>query len=437
MSPRESATELARRLRDAGHVALFAGGCVRDGLLGVEPKDFDIATSATPNQVLRLFPGANEVGAHFGVVIVRHHHHATEIATFRTDGSYHDGRRPESVTFSTPAEDAARRDFTINALFEDPFSGEIIDHVGGLADLHGGLLRTVGDPTQRFNEDALRLLRAVRFATRLGFEIHPETRAAIDSLAPTLSRISIERIRDEFSRILTGPRRGQGFTLLTESGLIDTFIPEIRALIGCDQPPQWHPEGDVFTHTRIMLDLLDPDAPLALCLAVLLHDIAKPPTRSIDETGRIRFNGHDALGAEMTTGILRRLKYPNQIIEDATFMVSRHMQFMHVQDMRVARVKQFMAAPTFPLEMELHRVDCASSNGFTDNYDFLRTKQQEFASEPIIPPPLISGRDLIARGLTPGPAFREILDAAQTDQLEGRLSTREDALAWLDARLGK
>ena len=437
MSPRESATELARRLRDAGHVALFAGGCVRDGLLGIEPKDFDIATSATPSQVLRLFPGANEVGAHFGVVIVRHHHHATEIATFRTDGSYHDGRRPESVTFSTPAEDAARRDFTINALFEDPFSGEIIDHVGGLADLHSGLLRTVGDPTQRFTEDALRLLRAVRFATRLGFEIHPETRAAIDSLAPTLSRISIERIRDEFSRILTGPRRGQGFTLLTESGLIDTFIPEIRDLIGCDQPPQWHPEGDVFTHTRIMLDLLDPDAPLALCLAVLLHDIAKPPTRSIDETGRIRFNGHDALGAEMTSGILRRLKYPNHIVEDATFMVSRHMQFMHVQDMRVARVKQFMAAPTFPLEMELHRVDCASSNGFTDNYDFLRTKQQEFASEPIIPPPLISGRDLIARGLTPGPAFREILDAAQTDQLEGRLSTREDALAWLDARLGK
>ena len=437
MSPRESATELARRLRDAGHVALFAGGCVRDGLLGIEPKDFDIATSATPSQVLRLFPGANEVGAHFGVVIVRHHHHATEIATFRTDGSYHDGRRPESVTFSTPAEDAARRDFTINALFEDPFSGEIIDHVGGLADLHSGLLRTVGDPTQCFTEDALRLLRAVRFATRLGFEIHPETRAAIDSLAPTLSRISIERIRDEFSRILTGPRRGQGFTLLTESGLIDTFIPEIRDLIGCDQPPQWHPEGDVFTHTRIMLDLLDPDAPLALCLAVLLHDIAKPPTRSIDETGRIRFNGHDALGAEMTSGILRRLKYPNHIVEDATFMVSRHMQFMHVQDMRVARVKQFMAAPTFPLEMELHRVDCASSNGFTDNYDFLRTKQQEFASEPIIPPPLISGRDLIARGLTPGPAFREILDAAQTDQLEGRLSTREDALAWLDARLGK
>ena len=435
MSPRASATHLARRLRDAGHLALFAGGCVRDHLLGEEPKDYDIATSATPAEVLEMFPGANQVGAHFGVVIVRHHRHVTEIATFRTDGSYRDGRRPDSVTFASPAEDAARRDFTINALFEDPFSGEVIDHTGGLADLRAGLLRTVGDPDQRFGEDALRLLRAIRFAARLNLRIDGPTWSAITRLAPTLARVSIERIRDEFSRILTGPNRARGFDLLTSSGLIDAFIPEVRALVGCDQPPQWHPEGDVFTHTRIMLDMLPADAPLALCLAVLLHDIAKPPTRTVDDTGRIRFNGHDALGADMAGDILRRLRFPNQVIADTVFMVSRHMQFMHVQDMRVARLKQFMAAPTFPLELELHRVDCASSNGFTDNLEFLIAKQEEFASEPIIPPPLVTGRDLIARGLEPGPRFKEILDSIQTDQLEGRLGSREEALAWLDRQL--
>lgn len=435
MTARESATELARRLSAAGHTALFAGGCVRDRLLGHEPKDYDIATSATPRQVLGLFPGSNEVGAHFGVVIVRHGGHHTEIATFRTDGSYKDGRRPEEVTFSTPEEDAARRDFTINALFEDPETGEIIDHTGGLADLKAKRLRTVGSPADRFQEDALRLLRAIRFAARLGFEIEASTWSAILRLAPSLARISIERIRDEFSRILTGPNRAIGFELLTASGLIDVFLPEVRSLIGCDQPPQWHPEGDVFTHTRIMLEMLPDEAPLTLCLAVVLHDIAKPPTRTVDPDGRIRFNGHDALGAVMADEILHRLRYPTAVITEVAFMVSRHMQFMHVQDMRTAKLKRFMAAPTFPQEIELHRVDCASSNGFTDNLDFVILKAGEFANEPIIPAPLISGRDLIDVGLTPGPAFREILEAAQTEQLEGRLSTREAALAWMKEQL--
>ncbi len=435
MTARESATELAHRLTTAGHTALFAGGCVRDRLLGHEPKDFDIATSATPAEVLALFPGSNEVGAHFGVVIVRHRGHHTEIATFRTDGSYKDGRRPEQVIFSTPEEDAARRDFTINALFEDPFSGEIIDHTGGLADLKTKRLRTVGRPADRFEEDALRLLRAVRFAARLDFEIEAETWTAACELAPTLARISIERIRDEFSRILTCPSRARGFDRLTESGMIDVFLPEIRTLIGCEQPPQWHPEGDVYVHTRIMLDLLGDDAPLPLCLAVLLHDIAKPPTRTIDPDGRIRFNGHDALGATMAREILQRLKYPNAVIDDVAFMVSRHMQFMHVQDMRVAKLKRFMVAPTFPHELELHRVDCASSNGFTDNLEFLIAKREEFANEPIVPPPFITGRDLIDRGLEPGPVFREILEDAQTEQLEGSLKSRAAALTWLDQRL--
>ncbi len=435
MTARDAAADLASRLAEAGHEALFAGGCVRDGLLGREPKDYDIATSATPKQILRLFPGSNAVGAHFGVIIVRHHGHPVEIATFRTDGSYRDGRHPEAVTFSTAEEDARRRDFTINGLFEHPSSGEIIDHVGGRADLDARCLRAIGNPGDRFAEDSLRLLRAIRFATSLDFEIHPDTWDAVRTHADGLARISPERIRDEFSRLITARSRRRGLELLVDSGLVRHVIPEVLDLIGCDQPPEWHPEGDVYTHTCIMLELLEPDAPLELCLAVLLHDIAKPPTRTWDEeVGRIRFNGHDTLGATMAEEILRRLKYPNKVIEDVAFMVSRHMRFMNVQDMRVAKLKRFMSAPTFPRELELHRVDCASSNGFTDNYDFLLAKREEFAREPLVPPPLVTGRDLIALGLEPGPAFKEILEEAQTEQLEGRLSDRNDALAWLKQR---
>jgi poly(A) polymerase len=427
-SARESALALTRRLKERGHQALFAGGCVRDRLLGHEPKDYDIATSALPSEVVEIFPGANEVGAHFGVVIAKHGGHHIEIATFRTDGSYRDGRRPENVTFSNPVEDANRRDFTINGLFEVPDTGEVIDHVGGLADLKARVIRAIGEPRARFEEDALRLLRAVRFAARMGFSIEPHTDAALREYAPLLDRISPERIRDEFSRILTCPRRRTGVEHLVDTGLSGHFLPELLDTIGCEQPPEWHPEGDVFTHTMIMLDLLQADAPLDLCLAVLLHDIAKPPCRTTDPDGRIRFNGHDAMGAEMTTTILRRLRYPNDTIDRASFMVSRHMQFMHVQQMRIAKLRRFMGAPTFPLELELHRVDCASSNGFTDNYDFLRAKQDEFANEPIIPPPLVTGRDLIEMGLKPGPLFKSILEAIQTEQLEGRLTDRDSAI---------
>jgi len=432
MTARDAALHLARQLTHAGHQALFAGGCVRDKLLGHEPKDYDIATSARPQEVLGIFPGSNEVGAHFGVVIAKHHGHHVEIATFRTDGSYKDGRRPESVTFSTAEEDAQRRDFTINGLFENPETGQVIDYVGGLADLKNGVLRAIGDAEARFCEDALRLLRAVRFSTRLGFQIAAGTRKALEDRADLLAQIAPERIRDEFSKTLTGPRRREGLELLVDTGLIRHIVPEVLAMIGCEQPPEWHPEGDVYTHTRIMLDLLEPGAPLELCLAVLLHDIAKPPTQTFDEAaGRIRFNGHDALGAEMAEGILRRLKYPNDVIAAVVPMVARHMQFMNVQQMRTARLKRFMAEPTFPQEMELHRVDCASSNGFTDNYEFLRVKESEFSAEPLIPPPLVSGRDLIALGLEPGPCFKEILETVQTEQLEGRILDRDAALAYL------
>jgi poly(A) polymerase len=430
---REAALELARRLKAAGHEALFAGGCVRDRLLNHPPEDYDIATSATPTQVMGIFPGSNEVGAHFGVVIAKHGGHHIEIATFRTDGSYHDGRRPESVTFSTPQEDAQRRDFTINGLFEIPETGEVIDYVGGLADLKAGVIRAIGDPTARFTEDGLRLLRAVRFAARMGFTIEPKTEASLRECAPLLDKISPERIRDEFSKILTSPRRREGIEHLVNSDLIRHFMPEVLPMIGCEQPPEWHPEGDVYTHTLIMLGMLAPDAPLELCLAVLLHDIAKPPCRTIDPDGRIRFNGHDTMGATMAETILRRLRYSNNVIDAVVPMVARHMQFMNVQKMRVAKLKRFMAEPTFDQEMELHRVDCGSSNGFTDNYEFLQAKAEEFAAQPLIPPPLVTGLDLIGLGLQPGPRFKEILEALQTEQLEGRILEREPALEFLRA----
>jgi len=437
MSALTSATSLARLLTESGHTAYFAGGCVRDKLLGLSPKDYDIATSATPAEVLKLFPKSNEVGAHFGVVIAKHEGHHIEIATFRTDGSYGDGRRPDSVTFSTPEEDAHRRDFTINGLFENPETGEVIDHVNGLSDLKSRTLRAIGNPSDRFQEDALRLLRAVRFSTTLGFPIEPVTLAAIRENAHLLDKVSPERIRDEFSKTITSRNRRRGLELLVDTSLIGYFLPEVLPMIACGQPPEWHPEGDVYTHTCIMLEMLEPDAPLALCLATLLHDIAKPPTQTIDPDGRIRFNGHDAMGAEMAETILSRLKYPNAVIRDAAHMVSRHMQFMNVRQMRKSTLKRFMAEPTFPQEMELHRVDCASSNGFTDNYIFLNEKAGEFASEPLIPPPLVTGRDLISRGLEPGPRFREILEEIQTEQLENRLSTREEALGYLEGLLGE
>jgi poly(A) polymerase len=366
------------------------------------------------------------------VVIVPRNGVEHEIATFRSDGEYHDGRHPEGVVFSTAEEDAQRRDFTINGLFEDPETGEIIDHVGGRADLEKRVLRAIGDPDKRFEEDHLRLLRAVRFATELdGFAIEAGTWEAIHRHAPSVARISPERVRAELSRIFVHARRVVGFDLLAESGLLGVVLPEMLDLQGCDQPPQFHPEGDVWVHTRIMLGLLAPDAPEELVWAVLLHDIAKPATRTIDETGRIRFNGHDRLGAEMTESILRRLRFPNDTIEPVAEMVRQHMNYMHVQDMRVAKLKRFMARPTFPVELELHRLDCASSNGLMDNYDFLREKMEEFSAAPLVPPRLVDGRDILALGIPPGPEVGRWLGEIETLQLEGRLADRETALTWL------
>ncbi len=433
---KQLALDTARTLREAGHGVYFAGGSVRDQLLGLEPKDYDLATSATPDEVRALFPKSDAVGAHFGVIIVKGHGEMVEVATFRTDGSYKDGRRPESIAFSTPEEDAQRRDFTINGLFQDPVTGDVIDHVNGRADLENCLLRAIGDPTRRFQEDALRLLRAIRFAVITGFEIEEETWRAIVAHADLLTQISPERIRDEFSRILVAPDRARGLDLLVDSGLIARFLPEVLDLRGCEQPPQWHPEGDVYVHTRLALSLLN-EPPLPLALAVLLHDIGKPATQTWDKEGeRFRFNGHDKVGADMAAAILRRLRYSNHTIDEVSFMVSRHMKFMHVQEMRTAKLKRFMAAPTFDLEVELHRVDCDSSNGFRDNYDFVRTKKEEFAREPLIPEPLVNGHDLIRDfHLSHGPEIGRILRHVQTEQLEGRLADKEAAYQFIQQTL--
>lgn len=427
--------EVAVRLLDAGHLALFAGGCVRDIRLGREPKDFDIATAATPEQVQALFPKTRAVGAHFGVVLVRSRGLDVEVATFRRDGPYEDGRRPTHVVYSSPAEDAARRDFTINGLFLDPRSGRVIDHVGGDRDLVAGLVRAIGDPSQRFAEDYLRLLRALRFAATLGFQIEPATWRALRGMAPRIEAISPERVRDELSRMLTIPGRRRAVESLVDSGLAAVVLPELPPLRGCEQPPQFHPEGDVFVHTMIMLDLLPDDAPLELAWATLLHDIGKPATQTVDDDGRIRFNGHDALGADMARAILTRLRYPNKVIDAVVTMVARHMQFMHVRQMRTSRLKRFMAEPTFEQECELHRVDCTSSHGKLDNLEYVRQRRREFESEPLVPPPLLRGHDLIALGQRPGPGFKQLLEEAQNLQLEGRLTNRQQALEWLRRQL--
>ncbi|HVE17320.1 MAG TPA: CCA tRNA nucleotidyltransferase [Chthoniobacterales bacterium] len=430
----KNARRIVDTLRTAGHEAYFAGGCVRDLLLGSSPQDYDIATSARPEQVEGLFRRTVAVGAQFGVIVVVEDGHEFEVATFRADGDYLDGRRPESVTFSTAEGDALRRDFTINGLFFDPTEERVLDFVGGRSDLDAGLIRAIGDPAQRFEEDKLRVLRGVRFAARFNFKIAPATWEAICAGASRIHVVSAERIRDELVKILTHPSRLRGFDLLDQSGLLRELLPEVETLKGCEQPPEFHPEGDVFVHTRIMLEMLPPNASLPLVLGVLFHDLGKPPTFQRDETGRIRFNGHEYVSADITQKIMTRLRFSNAEIAATDALVRNHMAFKDVQDMRVAKLKRFLARETIDDELELHRVDCGSSHGMLDNYDFLLAKREEFASEPLIPPPLLTGHDLIALGWKPGPQFKQTLDTVQTLQLEGALRSRDEALAWLAAQ---
>ncbi len=427
----KTARAVAARLRESGHVAYFAGGCVRDIVRGETPKDFDIATDANPEAVQKLFPHTYAVGAHFGVILVVENGFQFEVATFRSDDAYVDGRRPSAVHFSSPEEDAKRRDFTINGMFYDPVAEKVIDFVGGRADIGAKLVRAIGDSAQRFTEDRLRMLRAVRFAAVLDYKIDNRTWDALVANAPSINEISAERIRDELVRIFVSANRTRGWDLLDSSGLMRAILPEIDAMKGCAQPEQFHPEGDVFEHTRLMLQFLPGKVSVPLVFSVLLHDVAKPRTATVDNTGRIRFNEHDRIGAEMTEEIMRRLRFSGAEIDATVEMVRQHMVFKDVPKMRVAKLRRFMARPTFEDELELHRVDCEGSHRMLDNYEFLLRKREEFANEPIIPPPLVRGDDLIALGLKPGPKFREILDAVETGQLEGTLRTSEEALEWV------
>lgn len=426
------ARTIVEHLQKKGFTAFYAGGCVRDMLRGVIPVDYDIATSARPEQVQALFQRTIAVGAHFGVVCVLEAGMEFEVATFRADGIYIDGRHPDSVTFSSPEQDAQRRDFTVNGMFYDPIREEIIDFVNGQADLEAKILRAIGNPAHRFSEDRLRMLRAVRFATTLGFEIESATWKALLLQSSEIHSVSPERIREEWVRLFLSPNRLKGFDLLDASGLMQEIIPEISALKGCEQPPQFHPEGDVFIHTRIMIELLPPEVSVPLVFSVLLHDIGKPATFTYHpEENRIRFSGHDKVGAEMAEKVMERLRFSRAEIDATVEAVDQHMVFKDVQKMRVSRLRRFMSRPHFDDEMVLHKVDCASSHGMLDNYEFLLLKKAEFANEPLIPPPLVTGRDLLALGWKPGPAIGKTLESVQTRQLEGTLTTREEALSWI------
>lgn len=433
MSSFSAAYNVLKKLRDTGYEALFAGGCVRDQLLDVKPHDYDIATNALPEKVEKLFPRTVPVGAQFGVVIVLEKEQEIQVATFRHDEPYLDGRHPSCVTYTNAEEDAKRRDFTINGLFYDPLTKTVFDYVQGQEDLARKIIRAIGDPLQRFQEDKLRLLRAIRFATTLEFEIEPLTWRALCNLSSEILCVSAERIRDELQKIFLSPQRLRGFDLLDESGLLKIILPEIENLKGCEQPPEFHPEGDVFVHTRLMLQMLPSTASLPLVLSVLFHDIGKPATRRVNETGKMSFYGHDQLGATMAQHILQRLRFSNEIIEAVVPAVRLHMSFKDVPHMRLSTLRRMMARPTFEDELELHRVDCTSSHGMLDNYTLLQQKKKEFSSTPLIPQPLLTGKDLLALGMQPGPEFGKILQAVKDAQLENTITTKEEAVAWVNA----
>lgn len=423
-----AAFSIARRLKAQNFIAYFAGGCVRDSLMKRPPKDFDIATTASPDAVEKLFSKTIPVGKQFGVILVVEDNIHFEVATFRREGGYDDGRHPSEVNFSVPEEDAKRRDFTVNGLFYDPFERRVLDFVGGVGDIEKKMIRAIGDPGKRFEEDKLRLLRAVRFASYLDFQIEAETWAAVNARASEIGCVSPERIRDELVKILTYPGAARGFTLLSDCGLMKEILPEVEWMKGVEQPPEFHPEGDVFIHTRMLLEKLnDPSAVLAL--GALFHDVGKPPTFAIRD-GRIKFYEHAPIGAEMTQKIMRRLRFSNDQIDAVSECVANHMKFADVQKMRSGKLKRFISRPTFSEELELHRIDCQSSHGMLDNYYFLKEKLKEYANEELKPKPFINGNDLIALGMRPGPAMKPLLEEFYELQLEGKIRTREEGLDW-------
>jgi len=438
------AISVIKTLRQHGFQAFLVGGCVRDLVLGREPKDYDVTTDAYPRQVMEIFPETYAVGAQFGVVLVpapdQDHgdraidaptkSHAVEVATFRSDIGYSDGRHPDEVRFSKdPREDVARRDFTINGMLLDPLSDQVLDYVGGRDDLAAGVIRTIGDPERRFGEDKLRMLRAIRFAARFEYTIEPATFTAIQKQAAEIQVVSRERIRDELTRMLTEGHARRAFLLLDESGLLSHVLPEISAMKGVAQPPEFHPEGDVFVHTLLLLDHLPQPCPMTLAWGALLHDVGKPATFRVAD--RIRFDGHVDVGVKMAEEICSRLRFSNDETEQILALVDNHMRFGDARRMKQSTLKKFLRLPRFDEHLSLHRADCLASHRNLGTYEFVRQKREEIPPEAMRPSPLVTGDDLIAAGHVPGPKFREILNAVEDAQLEGRLPSRDAALEFV------
>ena len=426
MDPEALAHQVIARLRGAGHQAYLVGGCVRDLLLGVKPKDYDVATDARPDRIMDLFPRSGRVGAHFGVVLVRDIFEQVEVATFRSDHEYEDGRHPEHVRFEhDPREDVLRRDFTINGLLMDPDSGRVLDFVEGQLDLARAVVRAIGDPYARFREDHLRLLRGVRFAARLKFEIDAETFAAMRRDHALIARVARERVRDELVRILTEGGARRGFEMLDSSGMLEDLLPEVADMKGVAQPPQYHPEGDVWQHTLLLLEQLDQPTP-TLALGALLHDVGKPGTFRVAD--RIRFDGHVEEGVRLAHLILTRLHFSREEIEQVEALIDNHMKFKDVTHMKESTLKRFLRMPHFEEHLELHRLDTMSASRRLENYAYARRKFEEYSVEHLRPAPLLTGADLIGMGYQPGPQFSRILHMLEDAQLEGRLDSSADAM---------
>jgi poly(A) polymerase len=440
VTARELANSICNTLIREGHQAFLVGGCARDLLLGREPADFDVSTDATPERVISLFPDSVAVGAQFGVIIVPRDGQQVEVATFRSDIGSADGRHPERVVFtSSPEQDVQRRDFTINGLLMRHDSGEMLDFVGGESDLRAGVIRAIGEPARRFAEDKLRMLRAVRFAARFGFQIEPETFAAIRLHAHEIGQVSAERIREELTKLLTEGAARRGMDLLNEIGLLQQVLPEVAALQGVEQPPQYHPEGDVWRHTLLMLEGLPAGSSATLAWGVLLHDVGKPPTfRPVSETGdRIRFNGHVDVGVRMTEVICGRLRFSNQDRDQILALIANHMRFKDVWRMRASTLKRFIRLPRFDEHLALHRLDCLSSHRHLDAYDFVRRTLAETPAEEIRPVRLLTGNDLQSLGYHPGPLFSKILRSLEDAQLEGLVRSRKEAMAFVAQHYGE
>jgi len=427
---RQNAEEIVCRLKQSGYEAYFVGGCVRDFIRGDVPGDYDIVTSALPDQVMAMFSHTVAIGAKFGVVAVIVDHHPYEVATFRSDDIYENGRHPSQVHFSSAKEDVFRRDFTVNGLLMDPETNEIVDYVNGRADIEKKIIRTIGDPDSRFNEDYLRMLRAIRFAANLGFAIDPATQRAIEKNAAKIKQISAERVQEELGKILLRGGSRRGFELMINTGILREILPELDKLKGVEQPPRFHPEGDVWQHTLNMLELMpqSEDTDINLCLAwgTLLHDVGKALTRSEDEKG-VHFYGHVQKGEEIADDIMQRLRFSSAQRETVLNLIGQHMVFMNVQKMRPGRLKRFLRMPDFDLHLELHRLDCSASHGMLDNYEFCRNQLQLLAEDDLHPPKLLNGNDLMAMGFSAGKIIGEILRALEDEQLEGRIKTPEEA----------